>query len=159
MAAPTPTVRQTPAGIRLKNGYKTLITFASNPDLAIFEVNVTPSGWSGGEPINTSTMHNDEIDTQSPRALRKGTPCTVQCAYDPMAFPDIEALINEPDTITERSPNGDTVCYFGYLQNAEKGPHVNGTMPLATLTIIPTHEDANGVEQPPVYAGTAGTGG
>lgn len=161
MAAPTPTARGTPAGIMLERGFKCLITHSSNPAIKFKEKAVKPSGIDGGEPIPTSTMHNTEWHTMARRILKKGTPSTAKCAYDPdiQAAGQVAALLNQDGIITETYSDGTTRCYYGYFQKWDPDEHVEDpNQPTATLTIIPTMWDyINHVEAGPVVTSVAGT--
>ena len=80
MAAPTPTVRITPPGIFLRDGFSTLITFAVDPNIDLWEKVVKPPGLDGGEKVETTTMHNTVWRTFGPRELITMTAATMTCA-------------------------------------------------------------------------------
>lgn len=158
MANPTPTARQTPAGIRLEDGYQSLITFAADPDVSLWEMTVKPGGVDGGEKIATSTMHNDEWRTFAPRALKTLTDGQVKFAYDPAVKTQLVSLINRRTTITVAFPDGSTEASYGYLQSAEFDPLEEGTMPTGTAIFVATNFDhVNKVEAGPAVASVAGT--
>lgn len=161
MAAPAPTQRIAPGAsfARLENGHHSLITFALDPDLEVYEKAVTPAGMDGGPPIETFDMFRRRWKTMAPRKLITMTPVTMVCNFDPQVFANLLALINKRTTITEMYPNGDTLAYFGYLQKAEKNSHADGTQPEYTLTVIPTNEDpTTHEEEDPVFTPFTGTG-
>lgn len=141
MAAPTPTVRGTPPGFILNDGFPSFIAFASIPQLLIWEKQVQPPGIDGGDPIDTNNMHNDEWRTMAPRALKTLSPFTVVAGYDPGAYTELEALVNDPEAITVIFPDTSTLAFWGYLQKVEFSPMVEGTQPECTLTIVPTNYD------------------
>lgn len=158
MGTPTTTARQDPNGIRLTNGWRALFTFENDPDLSIWEIEVQPPGLDGGEPVDTSTQHNDVYETMEPRSLTKMTPMNFVAAYDPAAYPQLRNQLNVPQSITKTFPNGDTLDFFGYLQKFEPAALVNGTMPRANGTIIPTMTDPDdGTEAAFVYTEASGT--
>jgi hypothetical protein len=157
MAAPTPTARQDPAGIRLEDGYRTLVTFASIPTASLWEISITPPGMDGGDPVDTTTMHNDDYRTMAPRALITLTEFTFTAAYDPNFYNQLLTIVNVETTVTVTFPDGSTLAFFGFLQKIEPEELVEGTMPTVSVTVCPTNTDSTGAEQPPVLTSVAGT--
>ena len=159
MANPVTTTRLTPSGIRFPNGYSSKIAFNRDADFSFWERNVGSPGVDGGEPIDTTTMHNSTWRTMVARDLLTLTPFTVTGAIDAGVYTDsINNLINQEGSITRRLPDGSTLDFFGYLQKIEFGEFVEGEMPTATLTIVPTNYDpVNRVEAGPVLTSVTGT--
>jgi hypothetical protein len=158
MAAPSATTRATPAGIPLQDGYQSLVTFANDTDISFWEKSVTPPAMEGGDPVNTTTMHNSAWFTKAPRALTDLEPMTLTAAYDPDAYNQILAIINERTTVTVKFKDGSTLAFYGYLQRFEPGELVEGTQPECTITLVPTNWDpTNNVEAAPVLTSAAGT--
>lgn len=158
MANPTTTVRISPPGIRLTNGYQTLIAFARDPNINFWEMEVTPNGLDGGDSIDTTTMHNTRWRTKAPQALIDSLDGGIKVAYDPAVETEILNLVNEPGSITYHYPDGSTVDVWGYLKDFVKDALVEGAMPTATITIIHTNTDpSNGSEAGPVVTSVAGT--
>lgn len=158
MAAPSASARVDPSGIKLKDGYSSLITFARDTNAALWEKTVTPPGVDGGDAIEQTTMHNDDWRTFAPRSLKTLTEHTFTAAYDPVFYTDVLSLVNFEDTITVTFPDGSTLAFFGYLKMFEPGELVEGEQPEATVTIVPTNWDsANDVEAAPVMTSVAGT--
>lgn len=163
--APTPTARQDPGGIMLENGYQALITHSLDPDLSIWEIEVGSAGIDGGEPIDTTTQHNDVYRTRAPRALKSYEPFDVKFAYEAgVQKSQIESLINlrrsgaTAAVVTETMPDGTTLCYYAYYQKVVFDPKVEGELPTGTLTVVPTNFDPiNRVEAGPVLAEVEGT--
>lgn len=158
MAAPTPTTRATPAGIKLEDGYSTLYTFALDANIELWEKTVKPPGLDGGDAIDTTTMHNVDLRTFSPRNLVTMTEGTFKAAYDPVVYTSVLQAVNRRDTVTARFPDGSTVAFYGYLRMFEPDEHQEGTMPEATVTIQPTNWDhVNDVEATWAVSQVAGT--
>jgi hypothetical protein len=159
MAAPTPTNRIKPPGKKTRNGWRTLITLAFDPDIAFFEKEVTPSGIDNGQEIDVSDQHNLVWEQSAPRGLKKQTPVTIQAGYIANDWDDIIAACGVETVITETAPDASQLSYYGFLKSAVRGPHVNGTQPMCTIVIVPTNTDPNtGSEEAPVLTG-GGTGG
>jgi hypothetical protein len=116
MAAPTPTARSTPVGIKLDDGHSTKVTFATDPDISLWEKAVQPPGVDGGDEIQTTTMFNEVWRTTSPRQLKTLTPSTFKAAYDPAVYDQIVALVNVRTTITDTFPDGSTLASYGFLK-------------------------------------------
>jgi hypothetical protein len=152
MPPPVPTPRTAPIGKKLDDGYRTLITFATVPGLALWEKTAKPPGLAGGEAVDTTTFWNAVFRTKAPRALKDGTACTFTAAYDPALTVSLLNLINVKTTITVGFPNNGALAFFGYLQSFEPGDLAEGTQPEATCTIMPTNQDpVDGTEQGWVY--------
>lgn len=158
MAAPAPTVRQSPSGIKLKDGFPTKITFATKPAISLWEKTVTPPGIDGGDAIEQTTMHNTAWRTMAARQLKTLTESSFTAAYDPICFTDLLALINFETTITVTFPDGTTYAFFGYLRTFEPQEVSEGAQPEANCSITPTNFDPAGkVEAGPALASVAGT--
>ncbi len=158
MSAPTPTAPGTPTGFKMPDGFKALITFASKPNISLWEKSVKPPGLDGGEPIDTSTMHNIKYRTAYPRALVTVDDGSANCAYDPDVLADILAQINVPQSITYLYADHTTYCVWGYLGGFKPQGLVEGQMPMAQATFPTTNWDANGkVEAGPVLSPASGT--
>lgn len=158
MAAPSPTTRQTPTGIKLDDGFSTKVTFGSDPDLSVWEKEVTPPGKEGGDPIDTTTMWNDTYETVRPRALIKSTNGQILVAYDPAVVDDIEAMVNVETTITFTYPDGTTEAIFGFLKSFQRQAMQRNAQPQATIEIVETDWDySNKVEAGQAIASVAGT--
>lgn len=152
MASPTVTARIQPTAIRLDDGHGSVVAFADDPDLEVYEVSVTPGAVDGGEEIVTTSHHNDTYTTKSPQHLIDNEPTVMECSYDPGKRSAIEARINDPGSITQAWPDGSYKAFWGYLKRAEFGPLVKGQQPRVTLTIVETDYDpVNCVEAGPVF--------
>lgn len=158
MTAPSVTARTTPTGIKLDDGYQTLVAFAADPDICFWEKSVTPPGMDGGDPVDTTTMLNETYRTRSPRALVTMTECQLTAAYDPNLYTTILLLLNVETSITVHFPDGSTVAFYGFLQKFSPKAHTEGAQPEADITIVPTNQDpTTGAETPPAIANVAGT--
>jgi hypothetical protein len=136
----------------LEDGYQSLITFASNPTVSLWEKAVKPPGVDGGEAIDITTMHNVEWRTMASRALKTLTQSTTRCAYAPEVHTDLVDLINLETTITVLFPNGDRLAFYGFLQSVEFDDLVEGTHPECTVTFTPTNRDpSTKTEEDPVF--------
>jgi hypothetical protein len=140
MPAPTPTARQAPTGIKLDDGYQTLVAFEADPD-----------------EIDTTTMHNVTWRTRNSRALRTLTEFTMTAAYDPNLYNSVLALVNQNTVITIHYPDTSTLAFWGFLKGFESGDLVEGEQPEITITVVPTNQDNAGAEQAPVLTSAAGT--
>lgn len=149
----TTTARATPIGRKMNDGYQTLLAFAADPDVSLWEKTVKPPGLDGGDPIDTTTMHNTDLRTFAARALKTLTESSLTCAYDARVYNQALSLINVPGWITVHFPDGDTLDFIGYLRTLEvTGEHSEGEQPEITANITPTNEDpTTGVETLPVW--------
>lgn len=165
MAAPADTTRLDPGASsgnnrHLDNGHSTKIAFARDPDVSFWEKTVPMPGLEGGDPIETTTMHNSTWRTFASRSLITLTPITITAAYDPAVFEQIRNnLLNQNGAITVTLPDGSTLSFWGYLQTFEPEALEEGTFPMANITIVPTNYDdaTDNDEADPVYTDVIGT--
>lgn len=158
MAAPTPTTRVAPAGKYLPDGFKSLITPSRDTNIEFWEKTVQPPGIDGGDPIDTTTMHNSLWRTMRARQLKTLTQLQIKVAYDPVLYTSILNLVNQEDTYTIRFGDGSTIAFYAFLKSFEPGELAEGQFPEATITIVPTNWDpVNDVEAGPAVAEVAGT--
>ena len=156
---PTPTDRSAPNGIRLDDGYRTLVAFTGKEDVAFWEKTIGPPALDGGDPIDTTTMHNGSnfptelgFRTKASRALVTLEDFTMTAAYDPKAYVDMLDILNKETTVTIHFPDGSSYAFYGFLQTFEPGDLEEGSQPEATLTVAVTNQDpVDGTEQKPVY--------
>jgi hypothetical protein len=158
MAAPSPTARQTPFGHRLKDGFKAFYTFAANPKLSVWEMEVTPPGEDIGDKINTTTMWNDTVVTYAAGQLIDFTDGSFVGAYDPKIVTQIIALMGVEQAITVTYSNGDTEAFFGYLKSRTPNSMTRNNMPTANFVVVCTNVDpVNDTEEVPVITLSGGT--
>lgn len=158
MAAPTPTVRSAPGGRKLGDGYQSLVTFALDPDFAIWEEEVTPPGIDGGDAVDTTSQHNENWKTKAPGSLVEMTDASVKCNYDPVVYVQALALVNKSTVVTVLFPDGSTLAAYGYLKSAVPGGLSRNNKPEMTLTIVFTNQDpVTCEEEGPVYTAGSGT--
>lgn len=157
---PTVTVRQAPAGNRLKKGRKCLVAFSLDPDIALWEIDPKPPGMSGGDMVDITTQHNNTRRQFEPRDLITDTDGTMSCAYDPRVYPQLLAVLNKKGSVTFLYPNGDTISWWAVLREAEPdGGMTEDNMPTMTITISPTNTNpTTGAEEGPLLVEAAGTG-
>lgn len=156
-AAPTATARGTPAGLMLKDGYSTKITFASRPTVEFWEKMLTPPGYDSGDKIAQSTMFNTRYRTYEPRSLIDVTDSTIKAAWNPLLYSTILNLVGIKDTISFTFPDGSTLAFYGFLKSFVPDQMEEGKQPEATLVIVANNRDSSLVEQAPVETDVAGT--
>lgn len=144
------TPRGNPVGPYFEDGFQTLLAFAADPDVKLWERTVQPPGIDGGDPIDITTMHNEELTTSAPRSLKSITASTMVVAYNGESLEQAMALINVNGWITAHLPDGSTYDFVGYLKSFVPNGHEIGGFPLANCQIIPTNQ-IDGVETPPEY--------
>lgn len=142
---------RTPATAPLRDGYQMVVTFASDADISIWEKTVTPPGYDNGEEVDTTTMHNDEVETRAPQGLNKPTNGAMTVAYDPAALADILALVGKEDDLTYHFPNLSSWTDRGYLKSFVPNEIVRGQQPTAACVIVSTSTDSSGDEAKAEY--------
>ena len=157
MTAPVALARSTPTGIKMDDGHSTKVTIKADPDISFWEKIVQPPGLDGGDATPTTTMFNTTWRTFSPKKLITMTECNFRAAYDPVAYNQIVAAINDETTISVTFPDGSTLAFYGYLRSFTPQELVEGAQPEAQVVIQPTNQDASGNEEGPVMVEVAGT--
>lgn len=147
-----PTLRSTPVGRRMEDGFSTKIAHASDPDISFWEKTVQPPGVEGGDAIELTDMHNTAWRTFAARSLLTLTPIAVTVHWDPKVYSQIIALANVEGLITVHLPNADTIEFYGFFRNFIPGPHEEGSPPEADMEVVPTcRNPTTGAEVAPVY--------
>lgn len=158
MAPPVTTSRVIPPGIKLLDGFSTVIAFSLDSNVNLWEIGVSPPGVDGGDAIEVTNMHNVTWRTFEPRALYTLTESSFTSFYDPVVYDEVLSLINVRGSVTIHFPDGSTLDFYGYLRVFEPQEIVEGDVPQANVTIQPTNWDpTNNVEAAPVMTSVAGT--
>ena len=156
----TATDRAAPAGLPLRDGFATMITFGVTgdgfADLSIWEKETTPPGKDGGDGINTTTFHNTRV-TKWPRSLIEDTDISGVCAYDPNVETDLESIINRNLNITVTWNDGSTKVLWGFLKEFTPQSHTDGDMPEANFVVVVTNTDDSFLEDPPAVVSVPGS--
>lgn len=145
---------------RLRDGFKTTITFSGNGNLfgvKLFEKKVTPPGIKGGGEVSTTGMRNTAWRTKDPKKLADLSELSLSCAYDPYAYQSIITYMTSGEkncTITVTFPDNHTLTFWGFIDEFTPQELSEGEEPLADVKIIPTnHNNADPwAEIAPVYA-------
>lgn len=159
MANPVTTVRQTPGGIQLKEGFPVKVSFARDPDFEMAEKSVKPPMVNGGEAIDITTQFNNLLRTKYPRTLHELGPISGRSAYNPKAFASARSnLVNQNGSVTCRWADGSTLDLFAFLRVFDPQEMSEGAQPEAAYEIeISNYDNATNAEVGPVYTDVAGT--
>lgn len=136
---------------RIDDGYQTLVNFAADETVKFWEKSVTPPGMDGGGETDTTTMLNTTYRTRNPKALVTMTNAKMTVSYDPEIYSEILSLINVNNLITITFPDGSTLAFWGWLNSFTPGECAEGEQPTAEIEIIPSNQNASGVETAPVH--------
>ena len=137
---------------RIDDGFATLIEFAEDSDVQMWEKEVTPPGVDGGGENDTSTMRNTAWRTRAPKGLKTLTEASAVVAYDPAVYNEIVAMLNVNQEITITFADDSTLVFWGWLNEFTPGAAVEGEQPTADITIIASNQNDSGTETAPVYA-------
>ena len=163
---PTPVGPRTLPGatyIKMDDGHSTVLIVEGYEGVPFWEKTVKPPGMDGGDPIDTTTMHNQTWRTMVSRSLITMTPCNLTAAYDPKLWDtddalDMVGLINSERIMTVRFPNCDSVGFYGYIQSMEPQDHSEGAQPEVNIVIAVTNSGpTDRLEYAPVWSADAGT--
>ena len=139
--------------MRIDDGFSTLVTIGVGSSAAFFwEKGVTPPGVEGGGENDTTTMHNTNWRTKSPKKLKTMSPMTLRVAYDPEIYDKIVNLINVNQQIVITWADGSKLTFWGWVDSFKPGEIVEGAQPEADCTIIPSNQDNSGNEVSPQYS-------
>jgi hypothetical protein len=152
MAAPVATARVTPTAKKPADGFKALLTIALAPNFEFWESSITPPGYDGGDPVDTTTMHNNAVRTKAPRDLIDMPDMTTSGLFNASIYTTIRAIINKPTTITIAWPDLSTLAFYGFVRVFAPGDLTEGGRMEGTITITVTNQDpTTGAEELPVY--------
>jgi hypothetical protein len=136
---------------RIDDGFATLIEFAEDSDVQMWEKEVTPPGVSGGGENDTSTMRNTTWRTRSPKSLITLSESSLTVAYDPAVYDEIVSMVNVNQQITITFADDSTLVFWGWIDEFTPGAIMEGEQPTAEVKIIPSNQNAAGTETAPSY--------
>jgi hypothetical protein len=144
----------------MPEGYRATVAFSLAASVQLWERDVKPPGFDGGNMIDITTQFNNKYRTGFPQTLVKLDPISFVAAYDPDALTTIlNTLLNaKTGSVTFWLPSGDSIDVYGYLQKFEPQELKIGEYPMAQCTVEITNLDPTTfTEQGPVYNAAAGT--
>lgn len=150
-------VRTTPGGLPLRDGFASIIGFAGDPDIGLWEKASTPPGDDIGDAIDTTTFWNTIYRTKWPRTLIEVTDGSFTCAYDPLVRTQILAQIGVNQEISVMFNDGSTWAFWGFLKSFVPQEVSDGEQPEAAVEFVITNTDDTFLEQGPVVDAVAGT--
>lgn len=140
---------------RIDDGHPTRLTFSTNQSditLMLWEKECTPPGISGGGANDTTTMRNEVWRTRAPKKLKTLTDGSLVAAYDPLVFNEILEVINVNQEMMVTFPDDSTLTFWGWIDSFIPSNIVEGEQPTADLVLMPSNQNAAGVETAPVAA-------
>lgn len=117
---------------RFFEGYATTIDLGG---VVIWELESTPPGIDGGNPINVTSMRNTLWETQLPKTLKKLTMAKFKCAFAGEAYNTLNALINVNRPMVITLPDGKRISAWGWLRKFIPDPLKEGEQPTADVEI------------------------
>ena len=141
----------------LEDGFKTIITLTSPSTILLEEISVTAPGLSNGGGIDQTTMRNTAWRTMAPKQLLTLTPVSVTVKYNPEVEDQLLAAdgIGANQSIILTWPDLSTLTFWGFIDEFTPGDLVEGSLPTATMTIIPTNRNGSNAETAPVFTAAA----
>lgn len=162
MAVPTTTAltSRVPAGIKLKDGIKSVFAFNRAPTFSLWEKTAKMGKIDNGAPIVQTTMYNTTYETKAPQLLNDIDNATFKAAFDPNWWNQLTNILGRGNegSITRHYPDGSYLDFYGYLKSIDEDALERGKQPEATCEIVVTNWDpVNNVEQGPVLTSVANT--
>jgi hypothetical protein len=136
---------------KLEDGYATLITMANLPNVRLYEKEVTPPAFTGGGPIDTTTMRNSAWRTQAPKMLKTLGHISATVAYATEALESVIAQLHVNQLITVTFPDSSSVQFYGWLESFTPAAHREGELPTAEVVVQPSLVNDAKEETAPVY--------
>jgi hypothetical protein len=135
----------------IDDGFPTRMTFSQSASAALYfaEKSITPPGFEGGGPNDTTTMRNVRYRTRAPKKLITLTDGTMECKYDPKVFQFILDQLQVNQQITVTFPDTTTMVFWGWIDNFKPGAIQEGGMALTTVTVCPSNQNDSQVETAP----------
>lgn len=121
MSAPTASTRVPPSIPAMTNGFPIMLIFAEKPDVAFWNISITPPGVHGGDSIDTTTQENETWRTKAARILKELTNSKATANWHPEAYTDMKALCNKETSITILFPTSPQhgIVFWGYLKDGD----------------------------------------
>lgn len=138
---PVPTVRQTAGGRKLGKGNPIAFTLSLDPDIELFENELTPSGFDSDAPIDTTDQHNVTTHTWSPGGLIIDSSVMLKCHFDPVVMNDLRLMANVPQTGTALLPDGSTYAQYGWVKSAKPSVIKRGSVPELDVEFFVSNTD------------------
>jgi hypothetical protein len=105
---------------------------------------------SAGGAVDTTTMRNSRFRTNAAKRLITTEGLQITASYDPMVLQDIVSYLGVNQQIFVYFPNGETQIIWGHIDQFTPGEQAEGAQPTATITIVASNQDDNGLEIAPV---------
>lgn len=124
----------------LVDGFSTIIQIAGAAgNIFLREREVQPGEIDGGGPIDTTTMLNAVMETQTFKSLKKFGATKSQCQYDPNVYTQLMLIVNTLQFFTIFFPDGQTLPFYGWVNKFTPQSLKIGEFPLGELEILPTN--------------------
>lgn len=137
--------------MRLRDGFKTLVSFSLNPNFYA-EIEVTPPGIDGRGAIDQTTMRNSVWVTRLAKALKDLTEMQAVIAWDPIIYsPAVFTFIQLNQQFTLRFSDTSQLIFWAEVDKFQPNAMKEGERPTANFTIIPTNVNNLCQEVGPVY--------
>lgn len=142
---------------RLTDGHGIIIEFFDDPEdlnpaeVQFWEITVTPPGIMGGGANRTTTMRNTRYHTKAPKKLIELSDCTARVAYHPAIYESILAIIQLNKWVRITWPDGNTLGFWGWLDEIKFAEVQSGEQPEADITVVCSNQDNDCQEADPVY--------
>lgn len=129
--------------MRIDEGFSIIITLGGIVAPLFWEVEVTPPGEDGGDPIDTSHQRSVVYVTKAPQTLVEVDDMTVAVTLDPAAVPQVRAKINVPSTCILTWPDTYEIEYEGFVRSFRpNGAFSRGNRPLYNLVWVTSNIDS-----------------
>lgn len=130
----------------LFDGFPTLVSFSG---VTLFEKSVEPPGFTGGGPIDVTTMRSEVVRISAPKSLLTIMASSVKSAYDPAVIVDIFDAMLTNGIVDFVWPTGDAYDFYGWAEEFKPEALEEGKLPLADVKFEPSN--LNGITiTPPV---------
>jgi hypothetical protein len=134
------------------DGHSTIIELLGFGGITLKEKTVTPPGYDGGGPNDTTNMRLKVLRTKQPKKLKSLDKTNALVFYNADQLQLYLLAINVVQYIRVTFPDGNRVKFYGWLNTFKHAEHKEGEPPCATIEIEPTNQDpANGNESLPVW--------
>jgi len=136
---------------KVRDGWSSKITFSttqSTTEVYLYETGVTPPGLVGGGAGDFSTMRNVKYRTKQPKTLIDMSPASFVGAYSVDVYSELVDVVNVNQEITVTFGDGSTLTLWGWLDEFTPNEMVEGEMPTANMTVIPSNWNGSAESAP-----------
>jgi len=139
----------------LTEGYQTLIAFSQLPNVPFRERTVTPPQLDAAGLIDVTTMRSQILRQKQPKKLLDTSTMSCEIQWDPVVYSTVgdvtKRVLGKVGGSQIEFPDGSQISFYGWIASFKPAALKEGEFASATIDVVCSHQDANGVLQTITY--------